>query len=377
MGWINKQRNILDFALNSLLRRKGKNSALFVVYTGIIFLVSSIVFSSESIKRESQFLLENSPEIVVQRTVAGRHDLIPEQYIEQLKSIRGVQEAKGRLWGYYFEPGVQANYTLVVPDEFLYGPGYIVIGNGVSKTFLAGKGDLLPFKTFDGSYASLEVADILSPDSEIVSSDLILLAESDFREMTGMQQGFYTDLVLTVRNTRELPTITDKIRRILPDTRPITRDEIMRTYEAIFDWRGGILLAVISGAAFAFIIFAWDKATGLSSEEKKEIGILKGIGWETSDVLFMKTWEGLIISLSAFFLGVFFAYIHIYFASALLFMPVLKGWSVLYPEFRLIPFLDMFQITTIFFLTVAPYTVATIIPSWKAATIDPDSVMRL
>jgi hypothetical protein len=134
MGWINKQRNIMDFALNSLLRRKGKNFALLVVYTGIIFLVSSIVFSSESIKRESRILLENSPEIVVQRTIAGRHDLIPEQYIERLRSIRGVHEAKGRLWGYYFEPGVQANYTLVVPDEFIYGPGYIVIGNGVSKT---------------------------------------------------------------------------------------------------------------------------------------------------------------------------------------------------------------------------------------------------
>ncbi len=377
MGWINKQRNILDFAFNSLLRRKGKNSALLVVYASVIFLVSSIVFSSESIKRESRILLENSPEIVVQRTVAGRHDLITEQYIERLKSIRGVQESKGRLWGYYFEPGVQANYTLVVPDEFTHDPGFIIIGSGVSKTLQAGKGDMLPFRTSDGSYMSLEIADMLPPGSEIISSDLILLSESDFRELSGMQEGFYTDIVLQVRNTRELPTITDKIKRMLPDTRPITRDEIMRTYEAIFDWRSGILLAIISGAAFAFIIFAWDKATGLSSEERKEIGILKGIGWETSDVILMKTWEGLIISLSAFFLGILSAYMHIYFASALLFMPVLKGWSVLYPEFRLIPFLDLFQITTIFFLTVVPYTAATVVPSWRAATIDPDSVMRL
>ncbi|MFZ5906616.1 MAG: ABC transporter permease [Nitrospirota bacterium] len=376
MGWINKQRNILDFAFNALFRRRGKNFALVVVYTGIVFLVSSVVFSTESIKRESQILLENSPEIIVQRTVAGRHALIPGRYIERLKSIRGVQEVKGRLWGYYFEPGVQANYTLVVPDEFTHDQGFILVGSGVAETLQAGEGDMLPFRTHDGSYLSLEIAGLLRPGSEILSSDLVQISESDFRELTGMEQGFFTDLVLRVRNTRELPTITDKIRRMLPDTRPITRDEIMRTYEAIFDWRGGVLLAVVSGAAFAFVIFAWDKATGLSAEERREIGILKGIGWETSDVIFMKTWEGLIISLSAFFLGVLLAYIHIYFGSATLFMPVLKGWSVLYPEFRLLPFLDMFQVTTIFFLTVVPYTIATIIPSWRAATIDPDSVMR-
>ena len=30
----------------------------------------------------------------------------------------------------------------------------------------------------------------------------------------------------------------------------------------------------------------------------------------------------------------------------------------------------------LFFFTVIPYTVATIIPAWRAATIDPDVVMR-
>ena len=183
--------------------------------------------------------------------------------------------------------------------------------------------------------------------------------------------------MLQVRNARELPTIAAKIKQMYPDTRQILREEILRTYEAVFDWRGGLIIVVLSGVFFAFIILAWDKATGLSGEEKREIGILKAIGWETSDILLMKFWEGAVLSLSAFFMGIFLAYVHIFLGSSILFEPVLKGWSVLYPHFRLTPYINAYQIATVFFLTVIPYTVATILPSWRSATIDPDSVMRM
>jgi len=163
---------------------------------------------------------------------------------------------------------------------------------------------------------------------------------------------------------------------LLPDTRPIIRDEMVRTYDAAFDWRGGVLIFILAASLLSFIIFAWDKASGLSGEEKREIGILKAIGWETTDVLLMKFWEGLVISLSAFLLGLIGAYVHVFFTGAPLLAPVLKGWSVLYPDFRLTPFIDFSQIFTLFFLSVVPYTVAIIVPSWRAATIDPDLVMR-
>jgi ABC-type lipoprotein release transport system permease subunit len=154
------------------------------------------------------------------------------------------------------------------------------------------------------------------------------------------------------------------------------REELLRTYDAIFNWRGGILLAILLGAMLAFIIFAWDKASGLSMEEKREIGILKAIGWETSDIIRMKFWESLAVSLSSFLMGIVLAYIHVFFTSFMLFEPVLKGWSTLYPAFKITPFIDGAQVASLFFLTVVPYTVATIIPSWRAAIVDPDSVMR-
>ena len=91
----------------------------------------------------------------------------------------------------------------------------------------------------------------------------------------------------------------------------------------------------------------------------------------------MKFWEGSAVSLTSFFLGIFLAYLHVFLASSLLFEPVLKGWSVPYPHFRLTPHIHSYQIAVLFFLTVIPYTVVTIVPSWRSATIDPDAVMRM
>jgi len=136
------------------------------------------------------------------------------------------------------------------------------------------------------------------------------------------------------------------------------------------------MTAVLMGALLAFLIFAWDKASGLGAEERREIGILKAIGWETSDVILMRFWEGMVVSLSSFLAGLLLAYVHVFFTSAILFEPVLKGWAVLYPRFNPVPFVDASQVAALFFLTVLPYTISTLIPSWRSATVDPDSVMR-
>jgi ABC-type lipoprotein release transport system permease subunit len=374
--WIEKQGNIIDFTLSSLLRRKRKNLALISVYTLVIFLFASILFFTHAIKKEASLLLKDSPEMIVQKMAGGRHELIPLGYIEQIKEIRGAHSVKGRLWGYYYDPVAGANFTLMVPGEGEVEQGGIAVGKGVSRVRFLDEEDEMEFMASDGEVFGLKVKQIFSPESELVSSDLILISEEDFRKLFGMAKGVATDIVLSVRNPKELSTIALKIAERLPDTRIILREEMLRTYEMVFNWRGGMMLVVLSGTLLAFIIFSWDRASGLSAEERREIGILKAIGWETSDVILMKFWEGTVISVSSFFVGVFLAYLHVFFLSSPLFEPALKGWAILYPKFKLIPFIDFYQIATLFFFTVVPYTGATIIPSWRAATIDPDSVMR-
>ena len=374
--WIERHRNILDFTLSSLVRRKRKNAALVSVYTLIVFLLASVLLFTYALREEASILLKEAPEMIVQRLVAGRHDLIPVTYLERIEAIRGVSSVKERLWGYYYDPVVGANYTLMVAEDQDVAPGLIAVGEGVSRTRLASPGDTIEFRTYQGVTIELEIRKTFSSESGLVSSDLVLISEDDFRKVFGTPKEYATDLTVRVRNPKELPTIAMKVAEILPDTRQVLREELLRTYDAIFNWRGGILLAILFGAVLAFIIFAWDKASGLSVEEKREIGILKAIGWETSDIIRMKFWEGLVVSLSSFLMGILLAYIHVFLASFMLFEPVLKGWAVLYPEFKITPFIDGAQLASLFFLTVVPYTVATIIPCWRAAIVDPDSVMR-
>ena len=374
-GW-ERQKNILDFSLSSLLRRKGKNLALVFVYTLLVFTLASVLFFTHAIKREASLILQDSPELIVQKSIAGRQEQIPLRYLEPIQKIRGVQSGRGRLWGYYYDPIIGANYTLMVPEKQPLESGKISIGQGVSKTRLVFPGDTMEFRSHGGMLLQLQIQQVFPSESELIASDLILLAEDDFRRLFGGSREYATDLTLRVRNQRELPTIALKIAEMFPDTRIILREEILRTYESIFNWRGGMMVFILVGALLAFIIFAWDKASGLSLEERREIGILKAVGWETSDVLLLKFWEGTIISLSSFLMGIIWAYAHVFFTSAALLAPALKGWAVLYPEFKLTPFIDFSQVATLFFLTVVPYTVATIIPSWRAATIDPDAVMR-
>lgn len=376
MSWTDRQRNIVDFTLASLLRRKGKNTALLIVYILVIFVLASVLLFTEALKREARTILAGSPDLIVQRMAAGRHDLIPAGYADGIRKMRGVRTVSARLWGYFFDPTVSANYTVVVPQVFGHRPGSIVIGRGISRSRGLALNDTLMLRSAGDAPLRFTVADVLSADSELAAADLIVMGEKDFRSLFGIPFGLFTDLAVEIANPREGTVVASKVVRLHPDTRAILRDEILRTYESLFGLRSGMVIALLTACLLAFMILAWDKAAGLSPEERAEIGILKALGWDTSDVLLVKFWEGAVVSVVAFLTGTVLAYIHVFLAKAPLFSAALRGWSVIYPDFRLTPFLDAYQVTTLFFLTVVPYTIATIVPSWRAATIDPDAVMR-
>lgn len=374
--WFARQRGLIDFAVADLGRRRGRNFGLFLAHALLVFLLASVVLYGDALRREARALLADAPELTVQRLAAGRVEWVPAAWLEQLQGLRGVRGVEGRLWGDYFDPTLAANLTLMVPLADPPAAGQIRIGAALAQARGLAVGDVLSLRDAAGQPYAFTVAGLLDSRSQLASADLLLLNAADFRAFFALPAAVYSDVALRVANPREVRRVAEKVLDRLPAARVIAREELLRTYEAAFNWRQGVLLTCLATVLIAFALLAWDKASGLTAEERREIGILKAVGWESGDVLRMKLWQGGLLSFTAFLAGYVGAWLHVFYADAPLFTAVLKGWSVLYPSFSLAPEVDVAQITALALLTVLPYVAATLVPVWRAATLDPDEVMR-
>jgi ABC-type lipoprotein release transport system permease subunit len=378
--WLNRQRYLIDYTLSAMARQRGKNLGLLLVYTTLIFVLASVILLGSALRREAAQVFQGAPDVVAQGLLMGRHDLSHSDDVDKLRTLRGAQRVEGRLWGYLYDTSTAANYTLQVPSSheptYAVQDGEAIIGEGVARLRKVTVGRQIYLVSAAGPFLNLRVKAILPQASAMVSSDLVLVSGSDFRRFFQLGDDAYTDIAVHVRNPKEIGKIAEKVGIALRQHRVITKGDVLRTYEAVFSWREGMLLALFSAAVLAFGILAFDKASGLTAQERRDIGILKAIGWDTGDIVRMKLWEATLISLTAFLAGFVLAYVHVFFFSAPLLEAVLKGWSVLYPRVLLTPAIDGLQIATLAMLTVLPYLAAIVVPVWRSAAADPDAAMR-
>jgi len=387
-----KQLNIIDYSLSSIWRRRFKSLGVVVVFAGVIFLLASFQMTTKALTDAANQNLAFAPEITVQKMKAGRQESIPAEYRVKLSAILGIETIVPRVWGYYFHEIEGANYTVLGLDPMSMPLGdqlgqsidsgrlpkehEVVLGQGAKGSLLRSGNSMFSLFRPDLTLKPLTVTGAFRAETNLLTYDTLFMNIDDARDLFAMPADMATDLCVTVANPNEVATIAKKIATLLPDTRVVTREQINKTYQAVFGWRSGFASICLLTALTSFIIFAWDKASGLTPEEKKEISILKIIGWQTSDILALRFWEGVIVSTGSFLVGYTLAYTHVSFFEAGLFRPILLGWSVLHPALRLVPAVDLGETLLVLCLTVVPYLAATVIPAWRSAIIPADSALN-
>ncbi len=387
---------LIEYALNALLREKYKSFFIMSIFTLLTFLLTSVFFITNSIKYELQSTVDTLPQIIVQKIKAGRHYDIDESVVDDVLDIAGVDDAVARVWGYYYFENAGVNFSIVGIDAYekqykksfeniiedfdfatLEQTPSMVVGRGVKEIMKQSYYDeYFNFIKPDGSLKRVDVAGVFDGQTQLESNDMIVMPKETLKEIFGMDEMQATDIVVKVKNPQEVSTVAAKIKLIYPDTRIITTQDLQISYQNIFDYKSGIFLALFVIAIFTFFIIIYDKASGLSSEEKREIGILKAIGWKIDDILKEKFYEAFILSLFAYLLGVILALLYVYLFQAPILRDIFVGYSQLKTSFELPFIFDLHTLFLVFFLSVPVYVAAIIIPSWKIATLEADEVIR-
>ncbi len=386
-------RYFLDFTIASLFVYKKRNLFILLMLTLLIFLSASVLFIASSLKEELLQAAKESPQIIVQKRVGGRLHDIEMSKILSLVAIEGVERAVPRIWGLYRFDRAGVSFSIVGIDRFDYDylqelgnaakllagdpKDGMVVGQGVyeilQKSYYK---EYFNFLLPEGVIKKLRIIGIFKTKNRLLSNDMILLSTQNARKILGIQKGYATDIALYVPNSDEVATIATKIKLLDPTLHVITKDGIKAGYERIFDLKSGLFLLFFIMALLTFFMIVSDRLSALGSQEKKEIAILKAIGWSVQDILKEKFLESFLIASFAYFLGVALALAFVFVFQAPVLANLFTGSSSIHPPLTLSYGVDLSIYLLLFLVSVPVYLAAIIIPAWRVAVSDVDEVIR-
>jgi ABC-type lipoprotein release transport system permease subunit len=384
---------LLEYAFSYIVRHKSKNIFIVTVFTLLVALLASLFFVTSSISHDLKDRIAYKSDIMIQNYRAGMPASINSKLLDRLLEIEGVTSGKVEVKGSYYFRAKDAHFYLYGVDAFeeqndpliakllekydLDG-AEMLVSNHVKKVMAAAYyKEYFNFIQPNGALKKVTIKDSFDVGKRVELKNLILLNKETLRQIFGYKADEGSDIVLSVANKNELEFISNKIRLMLPNAKVISKDELKLSYKKLFDYDNGVFLSLFIIAIFTFFIIIYDKANGLSSEEKREIGILKAIGWCVEDVLHAKFYEAALLSFFSFILGLVIAFIYVFILKAPLLGAIFTHENMLnIHNFTLGVHIDFSYILLIFLLSVPVYIAATLIPSWRVATVDADEVMR-
>jgi ABC-type lipoprotein release transport system permease subunit len=389
---VKRQIALLRFALGSLARRRVRNLAVGLGLTFIAWYLASVFFLVDALRQEYRAGTQEIPDITVQRLVAGRPGLLHPDAAAGIAEIPGVIRVRPRVWGYVFfpslsgnltvvgvdasDPGVQADLgKLIVEGELPEEPGDVLLGHSFSQFLGTGVGTGIGLEVA-GRITSLRIVGTFGSESALYDGDVLIADTVTSRSLLNLRDDEVTDLAVWISTPDEATVIAKKIVALLPEARILDKELMSRAYELTFNKRGGTVAATLLPAFLAFLLLAWDRLTSLGTLARREVAVLKSIGWENSDILCARMWESTLLATSATAAGMILAYVFVFVAGAPWMSSALFGWSAIYPVLDLTPAVDLVQVLSLLAWIVVPFVTLSVVPAWRASVVPPGEAVR-
>ncbi len=390
------QNSFLNFLTLLVYKHRSKHIAIFLISTLLIAVLSSFIFLSASIKHDSLEALKQQPDFTVQRLQGGRSVDIPIKRIEDYSNITGVSYVSARVFGRYFTPDRKHYFTVIGVDLFdeqlvkwineilgktdikkFLSKNSMIIGSGV-KEYLHKNyyDDYFNFTTPSGKNIKVDIFSSFDKQSNIISSDFVLMQIDLAREILGIDPNFATDIILNIPNPAERENVKFKLLSKNYDTRVITKDELFKEYENLFNYQGGIFLVGFIVCLITFMLILYQRYSMINSSDKKEIAILRAVGWSIKDVIKLKLTESLTIAILAFFTGTIAAYIYVFYFGAPILKNIFIGFGNLTADINFTPVINIADVVSLFLIFIIPFTASILIPVWKIAVTDSTEALK-
>jgi len=385
----------LHFLTLLLFKQKRKHIGAILISVIIIFLLSAVLFLSSSLQKSLLHTLEKQADFTVTKIQAGEAVNTPIEWLDKMMEIDGTSHISPRVYGrYYFAP--RENSFLVVGIDFFdeqnsktlqklvsnldlkafLSQESMLVGEGV-KAFLEKhyfKNDFT-FKTPEGKFKKVNIFQTLPKETNLIANDMIILPIDLAREIFGLKENEVTDITFNVPNEAEWDNIITKIHLLFYDVRVIEKREIKKAYENLYNYKGGFFLILYLVTIVTFILILYQRYSMVYSTERKEIGILRAIGWSIKDILKLKFYENIIIVISSFIVGVVLAYVYVFIWGAPLLSRIFLGASNLSNHVVFMPVMEFGLLGSIFLFYAIPFLGAVLIPAWKIAVTPPKEAM--
>ncbi len=393
--WSMQNSTFLHFLTLLLFKQKSKHIGAVLISVIIIFLLSAVLFISSSLQYSLFGTLKKQADFCVTRVQAGKAVNTPASWLDKIMEINGVSKVAPRVYGrYFFTP--RENAFLVVGVDFFEEQNSkelnALVKNLDLKTFLAqesmlvGEGvkrfltahyfnDAFTFKTPKGSFKKVKIAQTLSSQANLIANDMIIMPIDLAREIFGMEEDEVTDVTFNVPNDAEWDNIITKLHLMFYDVRVVEKREVKKAYENLYNYKGGLFLILYLVTIVTFILILYQRYSMVYSTERKEIGILRAIGWSIKDILKLKFYENLTIVIVSFILGVVLAYGYVFVLNAPLLSQIFLGGANLSNHVTFVPVVKFGLLGSIFLFYAVPFLAAVLIPAWKIAVTPPKEAM--
>ena len=385
-----------NFLFLLLFTHKSKHLAIFFISILIVFLSSSILFISNTLKKEIFTTLKNQSDFVIQKINSGKSQYTPISWIEDFKEISGVKDVQQRVYGQYYFMPEDVYFTIVGIDLFEEGSSKnikellevlniseflqsdsMIIGNGIKKLFDKYRyTDSYDFKLFNNDLKEIKIFKDLPQKANLVANDLIIMDINLAKEILNIKEDEATDIVLNVPNNLERANVKDQLILKHSNTRILQKENLKKEYENMFNYKGGIFLILFIIVILTFTLILYQRYSMISLGDKKEIGILKAVGWSIKDILKLKIMENFIVAFMAFIIGIILSYIFVFILNAPILKNVFIGSQNLQNDFIFNANIQIDSLITLFLFFMIPFLSAVLIPVWKVAIIDSTQSMK-